>query len=167
MSVFESHWAFSKTDIMNPFRHLLSPNSEFCWTQELNDAFERSKIEIVDAVRKGVKGFDPKRITCLATDWSKHGIGFCLLQKVCCCDQITPVCCPDGWVLVLCGSRYTSPAESRYSPVEGECLAVVWSLKKTKYFVLGCENLVVAVDHKPLLGVLGENALEDIENTRL
>ena len=70
-------------------------------------------------------------------------------------------------MLVLCNSRYTSPAESRYSPVEGECLAVAWSLKKAKYFVLGCENLVVAVDHKPLLGVLGDKDLEDIENTRL
>ena len=70
-------------------------------------------------------------------------------------------------MLVLCNSRYTQPAESRYSPLEGECLGVAWSLKKAKYFVLGCETLVVAVDHKPLLGVLGDKCLEDIENTRL
>ena len=159
-------WAFSKTELMNPLRHLLSPSSEFVLTPELNDAFERSKDEIVKAVKKGVKSFNPNRTTCLATDWSKLGIGYCLLQKVCSCTEITPVCCPEGWVLVLCNSRYTSPAESRYSPVEGECLAVAWSLKKAKYFVLGCENLVVAVDHKPLLGVLGDKDLEDIENTR-
>ena len=78
-------WAFSKTAVMSPFRHLLSPNSEYLWTQELNDAFEKSKIEIINAVKKGVKYFDPKRITCLATDWSKHGLGFCLLQKTCSC----------------------------------------------------------------------------------
>ena len=160
-------WAFSKTNVMNPLRHLLSPSSEFVWNQELNDAFERSKQEIVNAVKRGVKSFDPKRTTCIATDWSKLGIGFCLLQKVCTCTEITPVCCPEGWVLVLCNSRYTSPAESRYSPVEGECLGVAWSLKKAKYFVLGCENLVVAVDHKPLLGVLGDKSLDDIDNTRL
>ena len=160
-------WAFSKTNVMSPLRHLLSPSSEFVWSQELNDSFERSKHEIVSAVKKGVKSFYPKRVTCLATDWSKSGIGFCLLQKVCSCTEITPVCCPDGWVLVLCCSRYTSPAESRYSPVEGECLGVAWALSKAKYFVLGCENLVVAVDHKPLLGILGDKQLEDIDNTRL
>ena len=65
--------------------HLLSPQSEFLWTQEINDAFERSKQEIIEAVKNGVKAFDPKRTTCLATDWSKSGVGFCLLQKTCEC----------------------------------------------------------------------------------
>ena len=32
---------------------------------------------------------------------------------------------------------------------------------------MGCESLVVAVDHKPLLGVLGDKCLEDIDNSRL
>ena len=84
-------WAFSKTKIMNPLRHLLSPSCEFLWTQDINDAFERCKHEIVKAVKHGVKTFDPKRVTCIATDWSKLGIGFCLLQKVCSCQDITPV----------------------------------------------------------------------------
>ena len=160
-------WAFSKTSIMSPFRHLLSPQNEFVWSQALNDAFERSKEVIIEAVKRGVKTFNPELKTCLATDWSKNGIGFCLLQKTCECIDLTPICCPRGWTLVFCSSRYTSPAESRYAPVEGECLAVAWSLKKAKYFVLGCKELIVAVDHKPLLGVLNEKGLEDIENTRL
>ena len=81
---------------MSPLRHLLSPQNEYVWNQELIDAFEKSKEEIIEAVKKGVKAFDPKRITCLATDWSKAGIGFCLLQKTCSCSDITPVCCPNG-----------------------------------------------------------------------
>ena len=40
-------WAFSKTEVMNPLRHLLSPKSEFLWTQELNDSFDKSKQEII------------------------------------------------------------------------------------------------------------------------
>ena len=44
---------------------------------------------IVKAVKHGVKSFDPKRITRVATDWSKIGIGFCLLQKVCCAVPAT------------------------------------------------------------------------------
>ena len=37
---------------------------------------------------------------------------------------------------------------SRYSPVEGECLAVADSLDKARHFVLGCKDLLVAVDHR-------------------
>ena len=42
-----------------------------------------------------------------------------------------------------------------------------WALEKAKHFVLGCPNLIVAVDHKPLLGLLGDKSLGDIENPRL
>ena len=41
------------------------------------------------------------------------------------------------------------------------------ALDKTRYFVLGCENLTIAVDHKPLLRILGDRSLEDIANSRL
>uniref|UniRef100_A0A0L8HIR9 Reverse transcriptase RNase H-like domain-containing protein n=1 Tax=Octopus bimaculoides TaxID=37653 RepID=A0A0L8HIR9_OCTBM len=43
--------------------------------------------------------------------------------------------------------------ESRYTPVEGEALAVTDALDKACHFTLGCTNLIVAVDHKPLLKV--------------
>ena len=160
-------YAFSESEIMLPFRNLLKPSTDFIWTQELQNAFEKSKEEITKAVEKGVKTFDMSKVTCLATDWSKQGIGFCLLQKVCNCTTITPVCCTSGWSLVFAGSRFTSGAESRYSPVEGEALGVAWALEKSKHFTLGCPDLYVAVDHKPLLKVLGDRHLEDIPNPRL
>ena len=80
---------------------------------------------------------------------------------------ITQFCNPTGWNIVLVGSRFTHPAESRYSPIEGEALAVADALDKTHHFVLGCHNLIVAIDHKSLLKVFGDRALEDIPNTRL
>ena len=160
-------WAFSKTKVMEPLRHLLKPKSEFVWTQELNDAFENSKKEILKAIETGVKTFKPDRVTCLATDWSKEGVGFCLLQKRCHCTNMTPICCTGGWELTFCNSRYTTPAESRYAPIEGECLAVAWGLKKARYFVAGCKDLIVATDHKPLLGILNDKELDSIDNGRL
>ena len=51
--------------------------------------------------------------------------------------------------MTLVGSRFTHAAESRYAPIEGEALAVADALDKARHFVLGCSNLVVAVDHKP------------------
>ena len=39
-------FAFSKADIMAPFCRLLSVKTEFVWSQEMNDAFEKAKLEI-------------------------------------------------------------------------------------------------------------------------
>ena len=40
-------------------------------------------------------------------------------------------------------------------------------MKKSKYFLLGCESFLLATDHKPLLGVLSDRNIEDISNPRL
>lgn len=58
-------------------------------------------------------------------------------------------------------------AESRYAPVEGKALAVVDALDKARFFTLGCEDLIIAVDHKPLLKLFGDRSLEEISNARL
>ena len=65
----------------------------------------------------------------------------------------------------MCGSRFCSLAELRYSPVEGELLAVTWALKKTRIFTLGASSLFVVTDHKPLLGLI--KGAEKAENRRL
>ena len=65
------------------------------------------------------------------------------------------------------GSRFTHPAESRYAPIEGEALAVADALDKARHFVLGCKDLIIAVDHKPLLKIFGDRAIDRIANTRL
>ena len=36
-----------------------------------------------------------------------------------------------------------------------------------RYYTLGCPKLTVATDHKPLLGIFGDRALDTIDNTRL
>ena len=165
--VNQASYAFSKTKIMEPFRELLKSGSKFEWSTDLDHAFQASKSTIVKEIIEGVKIFDKSRTTCLATDWSKTGIGFWLLQKHCRCTGTKPFCCNSGWKVTLVGSRFTHAAESRYAPVEGEALAVVNALGKAKHFVLGCTNLIIAVDHKPLLKLFGNRALEDIPNSRL
>ena len=64
------------------------------------------------------------------------------------------------------GGRFTSPAESRYSPIEGEALAVAEALHKLKYYVPGFPTLVEATNHKPLIGVF-KSQFSDIHNPRL
>ncbi len=159
-------YTFSMTAAMQPFRTLLKPSTPFRWTDQLAEAFQTSKIHICDQIQTGVQIFDKGRPTCLATDWSKEGIGFWLFQKHCQCPFHDPFCCRDGWRITLVGSRFTHAAESRYAPVEGEALAVTDALDRTRHFVLGCSDLVVAVDHKPLLRLFGDRCLEDIPNPR-
>ena len=165
--VNQSAYCFSKTEIMKPFRDLLKKGSQFKWTDALNESFEAAKSKIIMEIKKGVKIYDKNRRTCLATDWSKTGIGAWLLQKHCRCDSSKPFCCKNGWQVTLFASRYLTEAESRYAPVEGELLAVVFGLEKCKHFVLGCTDLIIAVDHKPLIGLLTKRSLEDIPNSRL
>jgi hypothetical protein len=56
----------------------------------------------------------------------------------------------------LVGSRFTTPAESRYAPIEGEALAMAYAPHQTRYYVLGYSNIIVATDHKPLLQILND-----------
>ena len=162
-------FAFASAERMQPFRMLLKPSTKFEWTQELDDLFNEAKNIIIQDILKGVEIFDKTKLTALATDWSKTGVGFNLMQKHCnCTPSNSPLfCCKTGWKVTFIGSRFTSAAESRYSPIEGEALAVVYALQKCRYFILGCPKLIIAVDHKPLLKVFGNRSLEDIHNPRL
>merc|ERR1711895_7687 len=54
-----------------------------------------------------------------------------------------------------------------YSPIEGEGLAVVNALHKTRHYTQGCDKLLVCTDHKPLVPVMSTKTLENIENPRL
>ena len=111
--------SFAIAPVMSPFRHLLSSKVPFQWSDDLQAAFEASKLEIIQQCEKGVRFFDPNLPTALATDWAKLGIGWWLTQKHCTCpgNQL-PGCCPTGWQTVYVGSRFCSPAESRYHPIE-------------------------------------------------
>ena len=133
----------------------------------IQSLFEESKSVIISEIEEGVRIFDASRPICLDTDWSRMGIGFWLFQKHCNCPGNKPFCCRDGWKITLAGSRFTHHAESRYAPVEGEALTVADALNKARYFVLDCENLTLAVDHKPLLKIFGDRSLDEILNTHL
>ena len=150
---------------MEPFRGFLSPKTQFARNEELDRAFQESKHRIVEAIKEGVQIFDVTRRTCLRTDWSKKGIGYLLAQQHCECKLASYGCCPDGWKITLAGSRFLSPTEINYAPIEGEALAVAWGLEQTKFFTMGCNNLLV--DHKPLTKIFGDRRLDEIDNPRL
>ena len=162
-------FAFAQTELMAPFRDLLKHNRKFFWDDTLEQLFQQTKVKIVHQIEEGIKAFDCSKATCLCTDWSKNGIGFFLFQQSCRCEAIEGPHCGGGhWQIVFAGSRFTTEAESRYAPIEGEALAVVYSLESSRMFVTGCPRLIVAVDHKPLLKILSDQQpLDQIKNPRL
>ena len=161
-------WAHATSSDMAPFRDLIKPKTKFYWDERLDKIFSKSKQQLIHQVEAGVRSFEVDRPTCLQTDWSKEGMGYLLLQQHCSCDvKLAPTCCKEGWHLVHAGSRFTNEAESRYSPTEGEATAVAWSLHKSRFFTLGCPNLIVSTNHRPLLGLLPDKELSNISNPRL
>ena len=74
----------------------------------------------------------------LRTDASSVGLGAVLLQDF------------DGVLHPVCfASRKLLDRERRYSTIERECLAIVWSISKFSKFLWGSE-FVLQTDHKPL-----------------
>ena len=156
-------YTFAAAKVMQPFRDLLKSRVKFHWSRDLEEAFQASKHTIIRQIEYGVRIYDKSRITCLATDWSTTGIGYWLLQKHCSCKSTKPFCCHSGWQVALVGSRFTNTAEAQYSAIDGEALAVVYALEHARHFVLGCDNLVIAVDHKPLLPVFSDRSLDKLD----
>ena len=161
-------WAYANSNLMAPFRDLVRPNRKFYWDSQLDKLFNTTKDKLIALVKHGVRVYDINRYTCLQTDWCKDGLGYLLLQKFCSCPmEHASVCCSTGWHLVFAGSRFTKGAKCRYAPTEGEALAVTWTLAHSRMFTLGCPNLIISTDHRPLLGIFSDRCLDSISNPRI
>lgn len=161
-------YCYAISPAIQPLRHLLKPTEKWNWTEEVNNVFEKAKETIAEKVNDGIKLFNPKLPTGVMSDWCQDGMGFILCQKHCSCPPpIDFNCCKTGWVVCSVGSKFCQSAEARYSPTEGELLAVAEALEKTRYFTLGSPDLTLGVDHKPLLGILNDDDISKIKNPRI
>uniref|UniRef100_A0A0L8IH52 Reverse transcriptase RNase H-like domain-containing protein n=1 Tax=Octopus bimaculoides TaxID=37653 RepID=A0A0L8IH52_OCTBM len=141
-------YEFASAKRMLLFQELFKPGTQFVSTDQLNRLFEESKSITIKKIQSGVEIFNKTKLACLVTDWSKDSIGFWLFLNHCVCLPPTPFAANlAGKSLWL---EATSASESHYTPVVGEALAVTIAFPKACYFTLGCANLIVTVDHKPL-----------------
>ena len=143
-------------DCTHPLRGLLSTKNEFFWMADHNAAFAATKQAPV--APQALAYYDPSRPTHLHTDASRRqGLGFVLAQKQ-----------PDNtWHTVQAGSRFLSGAESRYAVIELELLGVAWAVTKCSLFLTSCPQFDVIIDHKPLIPILSNHGLVEIEDIRL
>ena len=96
-------WALSKTEEIAPFWPLISPKAQYCWTDEMEEAFIQAKKQIVERVKNGIATFDTNKVTVLNMDWLQVSISMAILQKHCNCLGVDIRCCPEGWKLMLFG----------------------------------------------------------------
>lgn len=104
------------------------------WTAQCEEAFEELKGCLGKA--PVLRAPDFQRPFSVATDASARGLGAVLSQEF-----------KEHPILFL--SRKLSPAETKYSTIEREALAVKWALNTLKYYLLGTPFQLVT-DHTPL-----------------
>ena len=126
--------------ISEPLTRLTSRKLDWEWTPACQHAFEKLKACLCEKPVLAMPNFTPGHERFVPhTDLSKSAIGACLLQKG-----------PDGEMHPIAfASRILSLAERNYAPTEGECLAVVWAVKKFRHYLHG-RQFHVMTDHHAL-----------------
>ena len=139
-----------------PLSTLLKKGFTWEWTSSHNDAFNKAKLAL--SVVPELAFYDPSLPTALHVDASRlNGVGFLLRQKT----------SPSTWRIVQAGSRFLSDAEKRYAMIELECLAASWAMDQCSQFLLGLPLFSLITDHKPLIPILNDHALDKLDNVRI
>ncbi|UYV61067.1 K02A2.6-like, partial [Cordylochernes scorpioides] len=136
-------------DKLQPLNSLLSTKNEWVWDEPQKKSFNLLKQELVS--RPNFALFDPSRTTIVSADASSFGIGGVLRQEQ-----------PDGSLKPIAYvSRTLSETEKRYSQIEKEGLAIVWTCERLKDYVTGIK-IHIETDHKPLIAIFTSKSLEDM-----
>ena len=130
--------------VVEPIHKLLRKDAPWNWENEQQQAFETAKKMLSEAPL--LVHFDPTQKIVVHTDASPYGLGSVLSHIF--TDEIEkPVCF---------ASRSLSKAERNYGHIEKEGLALVFAVKKFHHYLFG-HKFTIFTDHKPLLGLFGEN----------
>ena len=122
-------------NIATPLHQLTQKSIQFLWNQECEQAFSTLKQYLVQSPVLTFPDFSSTaKPFVLQTDASSLGIGAVLEQ--------------DGKVVAY-ASRVLTKAEKSYSVIQQECLAIVYTLKQLRQYLLGCP-FTLQTDHAPL-----------------
>ena len=121
----------------------LKKNAPNCieWSESLETTFKGIKSEFVNSVCLHIPLPDHPFI--LQSDACDKGIGAVLLQSV---DGVER---PVTFI-----SRKLNGAESRFSIIEKECLAIVYAVKKLHHYLYG-QKFKIRTDHAPFIRTSG------------
>ena len=135
--------------VTKPIRDLLVKSNAWVWDSPQEQAFQELKSIITSDIV--LKTYNPDADTVVASDASTVGIGAILKQRQ-----------KDGSMApIMFASRALTPTEQRYATVEKEALAVTYAAEKFSQYLLG-KVFHFEVDHKPLVPLLGDKALDQL-----
>ena len=134
----------SLSSISEPLHQLLRKGVVWNWGEEQSRVFGVIKKMLSESPL--LVHFDPSLPIVVHTDASPYGLGGVMSHVF-----------PDGKEKPVCYiSRSLSVAERNYGHIEKEGLGLVFAVKKLHHFLFGHKFLMIT-DHKPLLGLFGEN----------
>ncbi|CAK9296000.1 unnamed protein product [Gordionus sp. m RMFG-2023] len=139
--------------IAAPLYYLLKKGIHFEWKESQQMAFELLKQKISE--EPILSCFNNDLPIILAVDASNRGVGGALLHVI--NDMERPI---------LFFSRVFHDAETRYSVIEQEALAVIFGLTKCREYLIG-KRFTVYTDHKPLIHLFKKNNKELMLSPRL
>lgn len=122
-----------------PLTKLTRKDSVFDWSTECNEAFEALKTAITSPPVLAYPDFEREFI--VTTDASNTCLGAVL-------SQISN----QGDRPIAFASRALNSAETRYSTIEKEFLAIVWAVQNFRAYLLG-RHFTIQTDHRPILGI--------------
>lgn len=129
--------------LAHPLYKFLEKDQKWIWAHEQNQAVNDIKAVILS--KNILSHYDPTLKLVLCTDASAVGISG-ILSQLDANGKERP--------LAFC-SRTLSTTEMKYSAIDKEALAIVYSVKYFHQYLYG-QEFVLKTDHKPLVSIFGE-----------
>ena len=126
-----------------PLYGLLKKNSRWMWGPEQKEAFQNAKSMLTSS--KVLTHYDPTKPLILSWDASLYGVGAVLSHQI-----------GEGEHPIAFASCSLAPAETNYSQIDKEALAIVFGVKHFHQYLFGWSSTIKS-DHKPLQHLLAEN----------
>jgi hypothetical protein len=121
---FNGNFIPDLSTLLHPMHELLHLKNKWTWTQECEDAFEKSKTALLE--NNVLVPYDVNKELNLATDASPYGVGAVLSHKIDGVEQ-----------QVAFASRTLTKSEKNYSQIEKDALGIVYGVRKFHKYLYG------------------------------